>query len=78
MREAGYQAKTACGNLKLCTGFGAVIEGATHAVGQRILERARQKKNVEKERRYNEEEDDDKASGEERLMAEKRGRSRMM
>ena len=33
MREAGDQAKTMCGNLKLCAGLEAVIEGATQAVG---------------------------------------------
>ena len=33
MREAGYQAKTVCGNLQLCAGLEASIEGATHAVG---------------------------------------------
>ena len=41
MREAGDQAKTACGNLQLCAGLGAGIEGATHAVGQRKVERVR-------------------------------------
>ena len=33
MRAAGDQAKTACGNLQLCAGLVAGIEGATHAVG---------------------------------------------
>ena len=33
MREAGDQAKTACGNLQLCEGLDSGIEGATHAVG---------------------------------------------
>ena len=42
MRAAGDQAKTACGNLQLCTGLEAGIEGATHAVVQRRLERVRQ------------------------------------
>ena len=41
MREAGDQAKTACGNLQLCAGLEAGIEGATHAMGQSILERTR-------------------------------------
>ena len=41
MRAAGDQAKTACGNLQLCAGLKAGIEGATHAVGQRRLERLR-------------------------------------
>ena len=39
MRAAGDQAKTACGNLQLCAGIEASIEGATYAVGQRRLER---------------------------------------
>ena len=34
MRADGDQAKTACGNLKLCVGLKAGIEGATHAVGK--------------------------------------------
>ena len=33
MREAGDQAKTACGNLQLCAGLEASIEGETHTVG---------------------------------------------
>ena len=41
MRAAGDQAKTACGNLQLCTGLEAGIEGATHAVGQRRVEQVR-------------------------------------
>ena len=39
MTEARDQVKTACGNLQLCAGLKAGIEGETHAVGQRILER---------------------------------------
>ena len=41
MRAAGDQAKTARGNIQLCAGFEAGIEGATHTVGQQRLERAR-------------------------------------
>ena len=33
--------KTACGNLQLCAGLEAGIEGATHTVGQRRVERGR-------------------------------------
>ena len=33
MRVAGDQANTACGNIQLCAGLEAGIEGATHAVG---------------------------------------------
>ena len=39
MREAGDQSKKACGNLQLCAGLEASIEGATHSVGHRRLER---------------------------------------
>ena len=41
MREAGDQAKTTCGNLQLCAGLKAGIEGATHAVRQRQIKRVR-------------------------------------
>ena len=41
MIAAGEQAKTACNNLQLCEGLKAGIEGATHAVGQRRVERVR-------------------------------------
>ena len=39
MREAGDQAKTGFRNLQLCTGLKAGIEGDTHAMGQRGIER---------------------------------------
>ena len=41
MREAEDQEKTACGNLQLCVGLEAGIEGATHAVGKRRLAQVR-------------------------------------
>ena len=41
MRAAREQAKIACGNLQLCAGLEAGIEGTTNAVGQRRLERVR-------------------------------------
>ena len=44
MRAAGDQAKTACDNLQLCAGLEAGIEGATHAMGQRRLERVRDRR----------------------------------
>ena len=44
MRAVGDQAKTACGNLQLCAGLQAGIEGATHAVGQRMVERVRERR----------------------------------
>ena len=43
MRSAKDQEKTACGNLQLCAGLEAGIEGSTHAVGQRILARVRER-----------------------------------
>ena len=39
MRADVDQAKTMCGNLQLCAGLEDGIYGATHAVGQRRLER---------------------------------------
>ena len=47
MRAAGYQAKTAWGDIQLCAGLKAGIEGATHAVGQLILERSRARRSEE-------------------------------
>ena len=41
MRAAGDQEKTPCGNLQLCAGLEAGIEGATHTMGQRRLEKVR-------------------------------------
>ena len=41
MRAAGEQAKMACGNLQLCAGLKAGIEGLIHAVGKRRVERVR-------------------------------------
>ena len=41
MREAEDEAKIACGNLQMCAGLEAGIEGATHAVGQMRLERVK-------------------------------------
>ena len=39
MRVAGEQEKMACGNLHLCAGLEDGIEGVTHDVGQRRVER---------------------------------------
>ena len=47
MRASGDQEKTACGNLQLFAGLKAGIEGATHAVGQRRLERERGRQHEE-------------------------------
>ena len=38
MREAGYQAKMVCGNLQLCAGLEAGIEGGIRTVGPRKIE----------------------------------------
>ena len=38
-RASGDQAKTAYGNLQLCAGLEAVIEGSMHALGHSILKR---------------------------------------
>ena len=46
-RAAGGQAMTACGNLQLCAGLEAGIEGSTHAVGERILERVQRQRSKE-------------------------------
>ena len=43
-RAAGKQVKMACGNLQLCAGLEAGIEEATHAVGQRRVERVRSRR----------------------------------
>ena len=58
MRAAGDKVKTACGNLQLCAGLKAGIEGATDTVGQRRLERVQG-------RRFEEEEADDSEEEEE-------------
>ena len=50
MRASGDQAKTACGNLQLCIGLRSGIEGATHAVGQRRIERVKRIKSEEDNR----------------------------
>ena len=47
MRADGDLANTAGGNLPMCAGLKAGIEGATHAVGQRRLERVRERRRVE-------------------------------
>ena len=49
MRAAGDQAKTVCGNLQLCAGLEASIEGATHAAGKRQLERVRRRRSEEED-----------------------------
>ena len=67
MRVAEEQEKTVCGNLHLCAGLEDGIEGTTHTVGQRRLERARVRRSEEEARRIDEEEILDVEAGEERL-----------
>ena len=67
IRASGEQAKTACGNLQLCAGLKAGIEVATHAVGQRSLDRSRVRRSKEEARRTKEEEIVDVDAGKERL-----------
>ena len=47
MRTAGEQAKRECVNLQLCAGLEDGIEGATHAVRQRRVERVRARRGEE-------------------------------
>ena len=49
MRAAGDQAKTACGNLQMCAGLKAGIEGTIHALRQRRLERVRTRREEREE-----------------------------
>ena len=44
MRAAGDHTKTSCGKLQLFAGLEAGIYGATHAVGQRRIERVRRRR----------------------------------
>ena len=63
MRAARDQGKTACGNLQLCAGLKAGIEGATHALGQRISERVREQQREEEEAEALEEEGEEGGGG---------------
>ena len=49
MKAAGDQEKTVCGNLQLCAGLKASIEGATHAVGQWRLAKVWERRGYEEE-----------------------------
>ena len=51
MRAAGDQAKIVCGNLQICAVLEAGIEGATHAVVQRRLDRVRRRRQEEEEQK---------------------------
>ena len=64
MRAAGDQAKTAFGNLQMCAGLEAGIEGATHVVGQRRLTRVRERREeTEGEAAAEVEEEEDESRG---------------
>ena len=58
MRAAGDQAKTACGNLQLCAGLEAGIEGSAHAVGQQRLARVGVRREEAEEAEDTEEEEE--------------------
>ena len=70
MRAAGEQAKTTCGNMRLCAGLRSGIEGAKHAVGQRRREREMQRRSREEAGRTEEEEENEEEAREDRLMVE--------
>ena len=57
MRAEEKQAKTAGGNLQMCAGVYAGIEGSTHALGQQRLERSRARRCEEVVRVTEEEEE---------------------
>ena len=63
MRAAGEQAKTACGNLQLCTGLEAGIEGATHALGQWRLARVREMRENTEDKASAEVEEEEEGGG---------------
>ena len=63
MRAAGDQAKTAGGNLQLCAGLEAGIEGATHTVGQRRLDRVKARLEEGEEEADAEVEEEEERSG---------------
>ena len=63
MRAAGDQAKMACGNIQLCAGLEAGIEGATHTVGQRRLERVRARREETEDEASAEAEEEGEGSG---------------
>ena len=69
MRAAGYQAKKVCGNLHLCAVLESGTEGATHAMVQTRLERARQRRSEEEVKRPSVEEYEDEMEGADRLTA---------
>ena len=63
MRAAGDQSNTACGNPQMCAGLKDNLEGATHAVGQLILERTWHRRSVEEAESAEEEEENNESAG---------------
>ena len=63
MRAAGDQAKTVCGNLQMCACLEDGIEGTTHAVGQRRVERVRKRREETEEEAAVEAEEEEEGSG---------------
>ena len=74
MRSAGDQSKTTCGNIQLCAGLEAGIEGAPHSKRQRSLERVRKGQSEEEARRPGKDDNNDEAEGEERRTMETDGK----
>ena len=52
-----------CGNLQLCAGLEAGIEGATHAVGQRRMERVRPRRFETEDEAATEDEEEEEERG---------------
>ena len=63
MRAAGDLAKMACGNMQMCAGLEAGIEGATHTMRQRRMERVRQRRSKDEARIPKDNEDVDEEAG---------------
>ena len=63
MRAAGDQAKTTCGNIQMCEGLKAGIEGSTHAVGKQRLARVRARREATEEEEAAEAEEEKEGGG---------------
>ena len=63
MRASGGQAKIACRNIQLCAGLKAVIEGATHTMGQKRLVRVKEIRQEGKEAGGSNEEEESGGGG---------------
>ena len=60
MRAAGDQMKTECENLQLCADLKAGIEGSTHVVGKRRIERVRARRIEEVEEDWASDEEEER------------------